>query len=214
VFTLGNEADLDGDCLSLPVGHNTRANFGTTLTTAVARCLFPTVKSNEAFGQMVRWWMQNRQDGANHRRHRTSLTRRRCAVPLGNEMIDQNQIPQWLVRGPFPRFMVLFTRIALSIYILLGTAMLAFVIWGLFCCSTEVIEGLDPAAPFLSKLHPIGFLAFCIALGIFGISNSFRRKGQNSQPSPGAYSSKAADGLTGNAQEWRSVREKNENDNR
>ena len=103
-------------------------------------------------------------------------------------MIDETQVPEWLIRGHFPRFMVIFTRVALSIYVLLGTVMLVFVFWGLFLCSTEVVEGLDPAASFVNKLYPIGFLTFCIALGIFGIRNSFKKHKhtKDSQHNPGA----------------------------
>jgi hypothetical protein len=42
--------------------------------------------------------------------------------------------------------MVIFTRVSLSIYVVVGMAMLGFVIWGLFFSSTEVIKGLDPTA--------------------------------------------------------------------
>jgi hypothetical protein len=105
-------------------------------------------------------------------------------------MMNEAQVPQWLVRGPFPRFMVLFTRVGLSVFVVLGTTMLAFVIWGLFVCSAEVVEGLDPAAPLLHKLYPIGFLAICIAVGIFGIRSSFRKvtEREDSQPQTEPYS--------------------------
>ena len=105
-------------------------------------------------------------------------------------MIDETQVPQWLVRGAFPKFMVIFTRVGLSVFVVLGTTMLAFVIWGLFFCSTEIVEGLEPAAPLLNKLYPIAFLAVCIALGILGIRNSFRQMAQrkNSQPQTEPYS--------------------------
>ena len=105
-------------------------------------------------------------------------------------MIDESQLPEFLVRGAFPRFMVIFTRVGLTVFVLLGSAMLAFVVWAIFICSTERVEGLDPTAPIASKLYPIGFLLICIALGIVGIRNSFRKvtKRAGFQPQTHPYS--------------------------
>lgn len=89
--------------------------------------------------------------------------------------IDENSIPPWLLKGRFVRFMAHLQRFFLSIFVLIGLAMLGLVVWCLFFAPAGTIEGIDDDTPFLHKLQPIGFLFAFIAISVFGLIKSFQK---------------------------------------
>lgn len=72
--------------------------------------------------------------------------------------------------------MVIFTRIALCIYVLMALTMTVFLTWvALFAPEIDLFEGESSSHPILDMLWPIGFTSGCAALVAFGLWSSFRK---------------------------------------